>query len=68
MRNIVESMSWRTIYNDEFESMERKESGIVSFMKEHIHTDTLIPIFSSEPFTGIRDGITFSMRIAFCGT
>lgn len=43
MRNKSVQMSLEDIYNDVFESMERKESGIVSLLEEHIDMNKLIP-------------------------
>ena len=43
MRNKSVQMSLEDIYNDVFESIERKESGIVSLLEEHIDMNKLIP-------------------------
>lgn len=52
MRNKGVQMSPEDIYNEVSESMERKESSIVSLLEEHIDLDELIPYSFRRAFYG----------------
>lgn len=52
MRNKGVQMSLEDIYNEVSESIERKESGIVSLLEEHIDLDELIPYSFKRAFYG----------------